>query len=179
MAGVALHLGRVTRQQHHASSLCIHRCLGRSITSGYAANQSVGGLTEEQQEFKQVAQDFAKKELLPFSAKWDSTKHFPIDTLRAAAALGFGGIFVGEDVGMSASASFGKSYIMSHVHNVGLFLILTLSCWCFATGGSTLGRADAAVIFEALAYGDISVTAYLTIHNMVANCIDKYVLSGI
>lgn len=43
-------------------------------------------------------------------------------------------------------------------------------------GGSALGRADAAVIFEALAYGDISVTAYLTIHNMVANCIDKYVL---
>ena len=51
--------------------------------------------------------------------------------------------------------------------------------WCFATGGSRLGRADAAVIFEALAYGDISVTAYLTIHNMVVNCIDKYVLSGI
>lgn len=45
-----------------------------------------------------------------------------------------------------------------------------------ATGGSNLGRADAAVIFEALAYGDVSVTAYLTIHNMVANCIDKYVL---
>ena len=41
------------------------------------------------------------------------------------------------------------------------------------TGGSALGRADAAVIFEALAYGDISVTAYLTIHNMVAKCIDK------
>lgn len=45
------------------------------------------------------------------------------------------------------------------------------SCWL--VGGSALGRADAAVIFEALAYGDISVTAYLTIHNMVANCIDK------
>jgi hypothetical protein len=45
------------------------------------------------------------------------------------------------------------------------------SCWL--VGGSALGRADAAVIFEALAYGDISATAYLTIHNMVANCIDK------
>lgn len=40
-------------------------------------------------------------------------------------------------------------------------------------GGSSLGRADAVVIFEALAYGDISVAAYLTIHNMVASCIDK------
>ena len=34
-------------------------------------------------------------------------------------------------------------------------------------GGSGLTRGDAAVIFEALAYGDVSTTAYLTIHNMV------------
>ena len=45
--------------------------------------------------------------------------------------------------------------------------------YAYHAGGSSLGRADAAVIFEALAYGDISVTAYLTIHNMVASCIDK------
>ena len=32
---------------------------------------------------------------------------------------------------------------------------------------SGLCRGDAAVIFEALAYGDVSTTAYLTIHNMV------------
>ena len=127
MAGVACHLGRVTRLQHYANSLCIHHCLGRSITSSYVINQSVGGLTEEQQEFKQVAQDFARKELLPFSAKWDSTKHFPVDTLRAAAALGFGGLFVGEDVGMSASASFVKSHTVSHAYYVDLFLDLTLS----------------------------------------------------
>ena len=41
-------------------------------------------------------------------------------------------------------------------------------------GGSALGRADAAVIFEELAYGDISTSAYLTIHNMVSHCIDRY-----
>ena len=40
-------------------------------------------------------------------------------------------------------------------------------------GGSALGRADAAVIFEELAYGDISTSAYLTIHNMVSHCIDR------
>lgn len=58
-----------------------------------------GGLTDEQQEFRLVAAEFAKKELLPFSAKWDSAKHFPVDVLRSAAQLGFGGICVGEDVG--------------------------------------------------------------------------------
>ncbi|KAL3143219.1 Isobutyryl-CoA dehydrogenase, mitochondrial [Trebouxia sp. C0009 RCD-2024] len=96
-------------------------------------------LTEDQSGFKAVADDFAARELLPFAARWDADKHFPVKTLVKAAELGFGGILVAEDV-----------------------------------GGSGLGRADAAVIFEALAYGDISVTAYLTIHNMVASCIDKY-----
>lgn len=37
-----------------------------------------------------------------------------------------------------------------------------------------LSRADGAVIFEALAYGDISTTAYLTIHNMCCSIIDRY-----
>ena len=40
-------------------------------------------------------------------------------------------------------------------------------------GGTGLTRSDAAIIFEALAYGDISITAYLTIHNMVSSCIDR------
>ena len=40
-------------------------------------------------------------------------------------------------------------------------------------GGSGLSRADAAVVFEALAFGDVSTTAYLTIHNMVSGCIDR------
>lgn len=41
-------------------------------------------------------------------------------------------------------------------------------------GGSGLGRLDASVVFEALSYGDVPVTAYLTIHNMVAAAIDIY-----
>lgn len=41
-------------------------------------------------------------------------------------------------------------------------------------GGTGLGRLDAAIIFEALAYGDPSTTAYLTIHNMVAWMIDRW-----
>lgn len=33
-------------------------------------------------------------------------------------------------------------------------------------GGSGLGRLDGALVFEGLAYGDVSTAAYLTIHNM-------------
>jgi alkylation response protein AidB-like acyl-CoA dehydrogenase len=59
--------------------------------------------------------------------------------MREAASLGFGGVYVGEDV-----------------------------------GGSGLGRLDAAIIFEALASADVSTTAYISIHNMVAGMIDRF-----
>jgi len=41
-------------------------------------------------------------------------------------------------------------------------------------GGSGLGRLDAAIIFEALGYGDVSTAAYLSIHNMASWMIDKF-----
>jgi alkylation response protein AidB-like acyl-CoA dehydrogenase len=41
-------------------------------------------------------------------------------------------------------------------------------------GGSGLGRLDAAIIFEALAHGDVSSAAFLSIHNMASWMIDKF-----
>lgn len=41
-------------------------------------------------------------------------------------------------------------------------------------GGVELGRLEASLIFEALAYGCVSTSAYLTIHNMVNRMIDEY-----
>ena len=41
-------------------------------------------------------------------------------------------------------------------------------------GGSQLSRLDSAFIFEQLATGCISTSAYLSIHNMVVSLIDKY-----
>ena len=32
--------------------------------------------------------------MLPEAARWDAEKIFPVETLREAAALGFGGIYV-------------------------------------------------------------------------------------
>lgn len=59
-------------------------------------------LTEEQQAFQDVARQFAADELAPFAAEWDRDAFFPVATLRKAAALGFAGIYVREDVGGSA-----------------------------------------------------------------------------
>ncbi|MBM3715454.1 MAG: acyl-CoA dehydrogenase, partial [Actinobacteria bacterium] len=41
-------------------------------------------------------------------------------------------------------------------------------------GGTGLGRTDAVAVFEELAYGDPTIAAYVTIHNMVAWMVDAY-----
>jgi alkylation response protein AidB-like acyl-CoA dehydrogenase len=41
-------------------------------------------------------------------------------------------------------------------------------------GGSALTRLDAAIVFEALAGGDVSTAAFLSIHNMASWMIDKF-----
>jgi len=41
-------------------------------------------------------------------------------------------------------------------------------------GGSALSRLDAVLIFEALSYGDPSVAAFLSIHNMCAWMVDRF-----
>ncbi len=56
-------------------------------------------LSEEQRAIQETARAFAAAEMAPHAAGWDEEKIFPVETLRAAAALGFGGIYVGEDVG--------------------------------------------------------------------------------
>ncbi|MBM3554592.1 MAG: acyl-CoA dehydrogenase, partial [Alphaproteobacteria bacterium] len=56
-------------------------------------------LTEDQAAFQATARAFAREEMAPHAATWDEGKIFPEATLRKAAALGFGGIYVKEDVG--------------------------------------------------------------------------------
>ena len=59
-------------------------------------------LTEEQRAFQETARSFAREEMMPRAREWDEGEIFPVDTLRQAAALGFGGVYVKEDVGGSA-----------------------------------------------------------------------------
>jgi alkylation response protein AidB-like acyl-CoA dehydrogenase len=96
-------------------------------------------LSDDQRAIQDLARDFAQAEMAPYSARWDEEKFFPVDTLRQAAALGFAGVYVREDV-----------------------------------GGSALTRLDATLIFEQLAYGDVSSAAFLSIHNMASWMIDRF-----
>ena len=58
-------------------------------------------LNEEQVAIRDMATSFATEELAPFAVEWDQAKHFPVKTLRKAAALGLAGIYTREDVGGS------------------------------------------------------------------------------
>ena len=59
-------------------------------------------LSEEQLAFQATARAFARDEMMPHAREWDEGEIFPVDALRKAARLGFGGIYVKEDVGGSA-----------------------------------------------------------------------------
>jgi alkylation response protein AidB-like acyl-CoA dehydrogenase len=56
-------------------------------------------LSDEQSAFQEMARGFARDAILPHAARWDEDCIFPVGALRQAAALGFAGIYVGEDVG--------------------------------------------------------------------------------
>lgn len=56
-------------------------------------------LTDDQRAIQDAARAFAEAELAPHSAEWDETKHFPVETMRRAAEMGFAAIYAGEEHG--------------------------------------------------------------------------------
>jgi alkylation response protein AidB-like acyl-CoA dehydrogenase len=58
-------------------------------------------LSDEQRAFQETAREFARSEWLPRAPGWDAREEFPVDALRAAAALGFAGIYVKDEFGGS------------------------------------------------------------------------------
>ena len=96
-------------------------------------------LTEDQRAIQEMAQRFTADVITPHAAEWDEQHHFPRDVVKAAAEMGFGGIYVSEE-----------------------------------GGGIGLGRLEAVLIMEAMAYGCPSTSAFISIHNMAAWMIDAY-----
>ncbi|MCW9035976.1 MAG: acyl-CoA dehydrogenase family protein [Rhodospirillales bacterium] len=55
--------------------------------------------TEEQTLIRDMAREFAKEKLKPFSAEWDRDSFFPRDTLKEMGELGFLGMLIPEEWG--------------------------------------------------------------------------------
>ena len=96
-------------------------------------------LTDDQLQIQEMARKFTADAITPFAAEWDEKHIFPRDTIREAAELGFGAIYVSEE-----------------------------------SGGIGLGRLEAALIMEAMAYGCPSTSAFISIHNMSSWMIDRF-----
>ncbi len=72
-------------------------------------------LSEEQRAFQALARDFAADKLAPHAAEWDENEIFPEEALRAAAALGFAGIYIGEDVGGAGLSRLDSTLILEEL----------------------------------------------------------------
>src|ERR1041384_2955629 len=72
-------------------------------------------LSEEQRAIRDTARDFARDEMMPHARDWDENSTFPVDVLRRAAALGFGGIYVKEDVGGAALSRLDATIIFEEL----------------------------------------------------------------
>ena len=56
-------------------------------------------LTEDQLAIQDMARKFTADAITPLAAEWDETHHFPRETIKAAAELGFGAIYISEESG--------------------------------------------------------------------------------
>ena len=72
-------------------------------------------LTADQQAIQDMARQFATKELTPNAAKWDQTKHFPVDVIRRAGELGFCAVYTRPDVGGTGLSRLDASIIFEEL----------------------------------------------------------------
>jgi alkylation response protein AidB-like acyl-CoA dehydrogenase len=98
-------------------------------------------LTDEQRAFQDSARAFARDEMMPQAARWDEASIFPVDALRRAAALGFGGIYVRDDVGGSALTRLDATLIFEELaqgctSTAAYISIHNMAAWMIDTFGS-------------------------------------------
>ncbi len=72
-------------------------------------------LNEDQLAYQQAARDFAQGELAPNAARWDEEKEFPVDTIKAAGALGFCSMYCPEEDGGLALSRHDAAMILEQL----------------------------------------------------------------
>ena len=102
-------------------------------------------LAEEQRAFQAVARSFAREHMMPFAREWDERETFPVETLRKAAALGFGGIYVKDDVGGSALSRLDATIIFEELaqgctSTAAYISIHNMNAWMIDAFGSQAQR---------------------------------------
>ena len=104
-------------------------------------------LSEEQRAFQALARQFAAEEMAPFAARWDEEKIFPEDALRKAAALGFAGVYVRDDVGGANLSRLDATVIFEELaagctSTAAYISIHNMACWMIDRFGSDAQRRN-------------------------------------
>jgi isobutyryl-CoA dehydrogenase len=102
-------------------------------------------LTEDQRAIESTARKFTVDQLSPHAATWDADEIFPVETLRKAAGLGFGGIYVKSDVGGSELSRLDAAIIFEELSagctSTAAFLsIHNMASWMIDRFGSDAQR---------------------------------------
>jgi len=102
-------------------------------------------LSDDQRAFQDMARQFAAEQMAPHAAEWDRESIFPIEALRAAAALGFGGIYVRDDVGGSALSRLDATIIFEELaaactSTVAYISIHNMAAWMIDSFGDDAQR---------------------------------------
>jgi len=102
-------------------------------------------LNEDQSLIQDAARRFADDQMKPHAARWDEEKIFPVDTLRAAAELGFAGIYVRDDVGGSGMTRTDAALIFEQlsrgcVSTAAFISIHNMVSWMIDSWGSEQQR---------------------------------------
>lgn len=103
-------------------------------------------LTDDQRAIQDAARAFAEAELAPHSARWDEDKHFPVDVLKAAAEMGFAGIYTGEEhggmgLGRVEAALIFEELSRGDVATAAFISIHNMATWMIDSFGSDELRA--------------------------------------
>src|SRR6188474_344055 len=102
-------------------------------------------LTEDQRAFQATARQFARESMAPKAREWDENETFPVPELRQAAALGFGGIYVKDDVGGSGLSRLDATIIFEELaqgctSTAAYISIHNMAAWMIDTFGAEAQR---------------------------------------
>lgn len=98
-------------------------------------------LNEDQRAFRDVAAQYTEEFFVPNAAEWDENNIFPREELKKAAELGFGGIYVREDVGGSALTRLDAALVFEQLSKgcpstAAFISIHNMSAWMIDTFGA-------------------------------------------
>ncbi len=103
-------------------------------------------LSEEQSAIQDMARNFATEKLAPHAKQWDEDKHFPVDTLKEMAGLGFAGIYLQEEHGGSGLSRFDAALIFEALSGgctstAAYMTIHNMASWMIDSFGNAEQRA--------------------------------------